>query len=86
MPKKLFWNILVNTDGSVDVLKMKCLKPKCGFGNIIDDTSNHLPKKMLVTLISSVIVGHLVVTLKDSSQFEVKNYKHVEIFNQVKKN
>ena len=49
-PKELYWNILVNIDGSVDLLKMKYLKPKYVSGNIIDDTPKHL-WKILVTLV-----------------------------------
>ena len=44
-PKELLYNILVDNDGSVDILKAKCLKPKCGSGNIIGQHSKAFARK-----------------------------------------
>ena len=75
-----------NIDGSVDLLKMKCLKPKCGSDNIIDNTPKHLPEDIGDFIFWNIIAGPLVVALKCSTQIEVKNNnKYVEIVNQVKK-
>ena len=86
LTKELFWNMLVDIDGSVELLKMKSLKPKCGSGNIIDDTLKHFPEDIGGFNLWNIIAEPLVVTPKGSTQFEVNNYENVvEIFNQVKK-
>ena len=80
----MFWSISVNIGGSVDLLKMKCLEPKCGSGNIIDSTPKHLPEDIGDINLWNIIAGPFPVTPKGSTQFEVKNYKHVvEIFHQI---
>ena len=34
---------LVDEDGYIDTLCMRCLKPKVGSGTILEDTPTHLP-------------------------------------------
>ena len=40
---KLLNRFLHDKDGSVQSLPMKCLKRKCGPGNVLEDTTKHLP-------------------------------------------
>ena len=65
---------------------MKFLKPKCGSGNILEDTPKHLPDDIDNFCLSDIIAGSLTVIPKGSQKFDVPNYeKMVELFNQVSK-
>ena len=65
---------------------IKCLKPKCDSGNILEDTSKHLPDDIDNFCLSDIIAGPLTVISKASQKFEVLNYeKVVELFNQASK-
>ncbi len=69
---------LKDKDGPVDSILMKCLKPKIGSGNILEDTPKHLPADEATFSISDVIAGPLEVIPKGATQFIVLCYENVK--------
>ena len=83
---KLLNMFLHDKDGPVQSLRTKCLKPKCGSGNVLKDTPKHLPDDIDNFCLNDIIPGLLTVIPKGSQKFEVPNYeKVVELFNQASK-
>ena len=83
---KVINRFLHDENGPVDKLRMRCLKPKYGSGNLLQDTPWHLPDDVDDFSLTDVISGPLIVTPKGSENFEVKDYdKAIELFNQATK-
>ena len=83
---KLLDRLLHDKDGPVQSFRTKCLKPKCGSGNVLKDTPKHLPDDIDNFCLSDIIAGPLTVIPEGSQKFEVPNYEKVgKLFNQASK-
>ena len=71
---KLVRRFLVDENGPVDSVIMRCLKPKVGSGIILEDTPSHLPPDESRFPLCNVIAGHLEVSPKGSTQWEIPMY------------
>ena len=80
---KLVRRFLVDQNGPVDSFIMRCLKPKVGSGNILEETPSHLPPDESHFPLCDVIAGPLHVFPKGSTRLEVLMYnelkKHFDI-------
>ena len=82
---KLLNRFLHDKAGPVQSFQMKCFKPKCGSGNILKNTPQHLPDYVDNFYLSDIIAGPLTVIPKGSQNFEILNYEQVvELFNQAR--
>ena len=82
---KLLNRFLHDKAGPVQSFQRKCFKPKCGSGNILKNTPQHLPDYVDNFYLSDIIAGPLTVIPKGSQNFEILNYEQVvELFNQAR--
>ena len=54
---KLLNRFLHDKDGPVQSFRIKCLKPKCGSDNVLEDTPKHLPDDIDNFCLSDIIAG-----------------------------
>jgi len=71
---------LVDEDGPVDTISMRCLKPKTGSGITLTDTPKHLPPDISQFPLHNIIFGPLEVIprIRDSSSFDVPKYQELK--------
>ena len=83
---KIIQRFLDDHEGEVESLEMRCLMPKHGSGNVIDDTPELLPDDNGIFTKEDVIAGPLSVECKPRERkFIVKDYEDiVDFFNKVK--
>jgi len=62
---------LVDKDGDVDSILMRCLKPKIGSGTTLKGTPKHLPPDEFHFKLTNIIAGLLKVISKGSKYFRV---------------
>ena len=76
---KVVSRFLVDENGPVESLIMRCLKPKVGSGTILEDIPPHLPPDEGFFKLADIIAGPLAVNpLKGSIKFEVPDYENVQ--------
>ena len=84
---ELLSRFLVDEAGPVDKLEMRCLMPKVGSGNILNDTPELHPEDIGMFDLKDVIAGPLSVSKvsKRSRKYSVAEYDQVvKLFNDVK--
>jgi len=82
---KLQRRFLFDEGGEIESLEMRCLKPKVGYGNILDDTPDNLPDIGQFKL-HDVLQGPLDVAPKFPNKFTVANYEQiVNMFDRIQK-
>ena len=73
---KVIKRFLVDENGPVDSLEVRCLKPRVGSGTLLDDTPEFLPDISLFNL-ADVIYGPLEVVPMKAGKFDVPEYQQV---------
>ncbi len=58
---KVLRRFLVDVDGPVDTILMRCLKSKSGFGTCLQATPEHLPPDETYFKLENFIAGHIDV-------------------------
>ena len=74
---KWFIDLLVDEEGPVNKIRMKCLKPKSGSWPILDDTPKHLGDDLWDICLNDIVMGSVEVTPKGSTQFIVPDYENI---------
>ena len=69
---------LVDEDGAVESILMRCLKPKTGSGITLEDTPKHLPPDEFQFKLSNIIAGPFEVIPKGSKYFDVPCYGELQ--------
>ena len=81
---KIVRRFLLDEEGPVDSLEIRCMKPKVGSGTVLEDTPAHCPDLSFFQL-TDVIYGPLGVVPLKGNKFDVPKYNNVvEHFNIVK--
>ena len=82
---KVVLRFLIDVGGPVEKLEMRCLMPKYGSGNVIDDTPELHPDDIGFFTKEDVISGPLYMTCKPREcKFIVEGYeKIVELFKKI---
>ena len=86
---KVLRRFLVDPEGPVEKITMRCLKPKVGSGNILDETPKHLPYDDWDFDLTDIILGPLEVAPYNANQFKVTQYdslaKHLNIVTKIER-
>ena len=73
---KIMKRFLVDENGPVESLQIRCLKPKVGSGTLLEDTPKHLPDISIFNL-HDVIYGPLKVVPVKGGKFDVPDYEQI---------
>jgi hypothetical protein len=77
---KFIRRFLDDDGGPIDSIEMRCLMPKNGSGDILEDTPDHLPDDIGQFKMMDVIAGPLTVTPVPPQKFVVKGYDRLVVF------
>ena len=74
---KICRRFLIEEDGDVDKVEIRCLKPKIGQGTTLEDTPEHLPDIGLFKM-EDIIAGPLQAVPMKGNKFNVPEYESIK--------